>query len=47
VEATAHNGIIGDLHNYASLDGAALLERMLGVARNDVQRLIDRSAEAN
>lgn len=42
VESGSPNGIIGRLENYDSLDGAALFERMLGVARADVRQLLER-----
>ena len=42
VESHGPNGIVGNVHNYFSLDGSALLERMLGVARTDVRQLLGR-----
>lgn len=39
VECHPLNGIVGRVENVRDLDGAALLERMLTVARADVQRL--------
>ena len=40
--ARAHslNGIVGDIHNYERLDSRLLLERMLTVARQDVEALL-------
>jgi creatinine amidohydrolase/Fe(II)-dependent formamide hydrolase-like protein len=39
VEARPVNGIVGDLRNYFTLDAAALMQRMLDVAREDVAAL--------
>ena len=40
VENRPLNGIIGDVHNFFALDGAALLERMCATARADVEQLL-------
>lgn len=40
VESRPLNGIVGKIQNVRDLDGAALLERMLDVARADVRRLV-------
>lgn len=45
VEAHPLNGIIGSIHNFHQLDGAALLERMVGVARADVEQLLGRTRQ--
>jgi creatinine amidohydrolase/Fe(II)-dependent formamide hydrolase-like protein len=39
VESRSLNGIVGDIRNYALLDAADLLDRMLTVARDDVCQL--------
>jgi creatinine amidohydrolase/Fe(II)-dependent formamide hydrolase-like protein len=39
VDETGVNGIIGKIRNYETLDGAAMFETMLSVARDDVRKL--------
>jgi creatinine amidohydrolase len=39
------NGIVGDIRNYHRVDAAVMLDRMLGVARADVEALLDCRAE--
>jgi hypothetical protein len=39
VEAHPFNGIIGDIRNYSRLDPGLLMNRMLEVARQDVDGL--------
>jgi len=39
-ESHPWNGIVGRLENYPDLDGAALLQRMLNVARQDIDELL-------
>ena len=39
VEESKFNGVIGDIHNYASLDAPMMFQRMLEMARGDVNRL--------
>lgn len=43
VESRPLNGIVGKIHNFFDLDGPSLIDRMLGVARGDMQRLIERA----
>jgi creatinine amidohydrolase/Fe(II)-dependent formamide hydrolase-like protein len=40
-ESTAWNGIVGRIRNYFALDGRLLMERVLDVARHDVQDLLN------
>lgn len=42
VESGQLNGIIGDVHNAATLNASDLMNRMLGVARRDVKTLLAR-----
>jgi creatinine amidohydrolase/Fe(II)-dependent formamide hydrolase-like protein len=42
VESGQLNGIIGDVHNAASLNASELMNRMLKVARRDVEALLAR-----
>lgn len=44
VESRPLNGIIGNVHNFFDLDGPALIEQMLGIARRDVEQLVKRAA---
>ena len=39
-ESHPWNGIVGRILNYRAVEGPALLERMLGTARRDVQALL-------
>jgi len=39
-ESHPWNGIVGRIENYPELNGAALLERMVDVARQDIDRLL-------
>jgi creatinine amidohydrolase len=39
------NGIVGDIRNYHRVDAAVMLDRMLRLARADVETLLDRRAE--
>jgi hypothetical protein len=39
-ESHPWNGIVGRIENYPELDGAALLERMVNVARQDLGELL-------
>jgi len=43
VEETGANGIVGKIRNYETLDGAAMFETMMTVARDDVGKLLDDS----
>ncbi len=43
VEETGANGIVGRIRNYETLDGAAMFETMLSVARDDVRKLLNNS----
>lgn len=43
IENQPSNGIVGDVHNAASLDAADLMNRMLRVARHDLDCLLARS----
>ena len=36
----AFNGVIGDVHNYRSLDADQMFERMMSVARRDIDQLL-------
>ena len=40
VESSPLNGIIGDIHNAATLNASELMNRMLAVARRDVETLL-------
>jgi creatinine amidohydrolase/Fe(II)-dependent formamide hydrolase-like protein len=40
VESHSWNGIVGRIENYPDLDGAALLQRMVNVARQDIDELL-------
>jgi hypothetical protein len=42
VESGRFNGIVGDIHNAATLDPGELMRRMLDVARRDVAELLSR-----
>ena len=39
------NGIVGDIRNYHRVDAAVMFDRMLCVARGDVEALLDNSKE--
>ena len=39
VDETGANGIVGKIRNYETLDGAAMFETMMSVARDDVRKL--------
>jgi creatinine amidohydrolase/Fe(II)-dependent formamide hydrolase-like protein len=41
VNENSLNGIIGDIRNYSSLDANEMFSRMMRVARNDIQLLLD------
>ena len=43
VDETEANGIVGKIRNYETLDGAAMFETMMSVARDDVRKLLDGS----
>ena len=47
VEETGANGIVGKIRNYESLDGAAMFETMMSVARDDVRKLLDNSVDTS
>ncbi len=40
VESRSYNGIMGDIRNFSAVDGSSLIDRMVVVARADVQRLL-------
>jgi creatinine amidohydrolase/Fe(II)-dependent formamide hydrolase-like protein len=44
VDEHSLNGVIGDITNYHALDADVLFERMMAVARRDVEQLLDGSA---
>ncbi|MGZ0164601.1 MAG: creatininase family protein [Planctomycetales bacterium] len=47
VEETGANGIVGKIRNYETLDGAAMFETMMSVARDDVRKLLDDSVDSS
>ena len=47
VDETGANGIVGKIRNYETLDGAAMFETMLSVARGDVRNLLEGSLNTN
>jgi len=47
VQETGANGIVGKIRNYETLDGAAMFETMMSVARDDVRKLLENSADSN
>ena len=44
-ETNPVNGIVGKIRNYETLDAALMFDRMLGVARRDVESLLDGRGE--
>ncbi len=40
-ESDSLNGIVGDVHNYFDLDASEMMDRMLNVARQDVELLLN------
>lgn len=47
VDETGANGIVGKIRNYETLDGAAMFETMLAVARDDVRKLLAGSPDTD
>jgi creatinine amidohydrolase/Fe(II)-dependent formamide hydrolase-like protein len=47
VDETGANGIVGMIRNYETLDGAAMFETMMSVARDDVRKLLGNSADSS
>jgi len=47
VDETGANGIVGKIRNYENLNGAAMFETMLSVARDDVRKLSEDSPNSN
>ena len=46
VEETGANGIVGKIRNYETLDGVAMFDTMMSVARDDVRKLLENSPNA-